>query len=388
MNGRTPTTTQPIKIVQLNIQRKKHLTIQLLNNHISDIDILLLQEPAWSFIGREQNSGRVIDGPVALQGWSTILPVASQHENSPRPHTLTYFRPRSDFSITLPVRTDIMEDRDIQILEIAQTNQPTSTIINIYNDSPKGELCILNQLRNNPIALPNHPTLITGDFNLHHPTWSRDDRALDQDQLSTTIAEWLAQENYTLLNKRGEITHLARHAGERASVIDLSFANSEAARLDTFKHWTINPDLSLDSDHNAITFSLDHGLKEIPNLMPIKYNTKKVDPDEWTKSFDQELKRAETVLAPLLNNKTPSSDQLDVYAETVSEAIQNALAATAPERRPSPNAKPWWDEDLSTATRNIANARTALQTHQNLTGEFDLTLHTNLIRNRNFFKRL
>jgi hypothetical protein len=122
--------------------------------------------------------------------------------------------------------------------------------------------------------------------------------------------------------------------------------------------------------------------------MPIKYNTKKVDPDEWTKSFDQELKRAETVLAPLLNNKTPSSDQLDVYAETVSEAIQNALAATAPERRPSPNAKPWWDEDLSTATRNIANARTALQTHQNLTGEFDLTLHTNLIRNRNFFKRL
>lgn len=166
---------------------KKHTTVQLLNKFISDIDILILQEPAWSFIRRDKTSGDEINGPVALQGWSTILPVTSINNDSPRPRTLTYFRPRPDFTVTL--RSDIMEDRDIQILEIAQTNQPKTTIINIYNDSPKGDQCILNQLRNLPDALPTHPTLLTGDFNLHHPMWSRDDKALDQDQLSTSIAK-------------------------------------------------------------------------------------------------------------------------------------------------------------------------------------------------------
>jgi Endonuclease-reverse transcriptase len=254
MIGRTPTLTQPIKIVQLNVQRKKHLTTQLLNNSFSEIDILLIQEPAWGFIGRDQSTGREILGPVALQGWSTIIPVTSQQADSPRPRTLTYYRPRDDFSITL--RTDILEDRDIQILDIAQTNHPTTTIINIYNDSPKGEFCILNELRTVHDSLPNHPTLLTGDFNLHHPSWSREDRDLEHDQLAFQIADWLGEMNYSMLNKKGEITHLARHAGERPSVIDLSFANPEATRHDTFKHWAINPDFSLDSDHNAITYTI------------------------------------------------------------------------------------------------------------------------------------
>ena len=386
MNDRHPSSTQPIKIVQLNVQRKKHLTTQLLNNFMSDIDILLIQEPAWNFIGRDPNSGREILGPVALQGWSIILPVSSQQPDSPRPRTLTYFRPRNDFSITL--RTDLLEDRDIQILEIAQTNHPTSTIVNIYNDSPKGELCIINQLRNIHHTLPNHPTLLTGDFNLHHPSWSREDRALEQDQLSTQIADWLANNNYSLLNKKGEITHLARHAGERPSVIDLSFANPEAMRRDTFKFWAIDSSLSLDSDHNAITFTIDHGLQEIPNLLPIKLNIKNVDPEKWSNIFEQELNKVNHILAPLLATRSPSDMQLDLYAETLSQCIQNALASAAPERRPSAKAKPWWDKDLTNATKAIAASRAALQTHQNLTGEYDLTLHTNLIRNRNFFKRL
>ena len=328
MNSTPPISTQPIKIVQLNVQRKKHITTQLLNNFISEIDILLIQEPAWGFIGHDQTTGGEIPGPVTLHGWTVILPVSSQRPDSPRPRTLTYFRPREDFSITL--RTDLIEDRDIQILEIAQTNHPTTTIINIYNDSPRRELCILNRLRDTHDTLPNQPTLITGDFNLHHPLWSREDRALERDQLAEDTVDWLTQKNYTLLNKKGEITHLARHAGERPSVIDLSLANPEAVHLDTFKHWAVNPDLSFDSDHNAITFTLDHGLQEIPNLLPPKFNIQKVDPEEWGKLFEQELMKADHILAPLLTNESPSNDQLDQYATTLLETIQNALALAAP----------------------------------------------------------
>ena len=134
MNGHPPIITLPIKIAQINIQRKKHATIQLLNNNTTEFDIILIQEPAWSFIGRDPDTGKEINGPVALHGWSTILPVTSMTDTSLRPRTLTYYRPRPDFNITL--RSDLIEDRDIQVLDIYQLNQPTATIINVYNDTP------------------------------------------------------------------------------------------------------------------------------------------------------------------------------------------------------------------------------------------------------------
>ena len=92
-----------------------------------------------------------------------------------------------------------------------------------------------------------------------------------------------------MLNQKGEITHLARHDGECPSVIDLSFANHSATTQDTFKMWAIDPSLAHDSDHNAIKFTIDHGLKEIENLLGIKYCMNNVDPADWTKAFEAEL---------------------------------------------------------------------------------------------------
>lgn len=193
------TTTQPIKIAQLNVQRKKQVILQLLNNFTLDFDILLIQEPAWGFMRHDPISGQEIAGPVALKGWNTILPVTSITPTSPHPRTLTYYRQQLDFSITL--RSDLMENRDIQILDVSQTGHPTTTIFNIYNDSPKGDLCILNQLRLMDDIIPQHSTILTGDFNLHHSSWAWDDRANDSDQLTNTIANWLASKNLSLLNK-------------------------------------------------------------------------------------------------------------------------------------------------------------------------------------------
>ena len=384
MSEQRTCTTHPLKIAQLNIQKKKHATIQLLNNHTTDFDIILIQEPAWGFIGRDP-SGTEIKGPVALQGWNTILPVTSVNNTSPRPRTLTYFKPRPDFTIT--VRSDIIEDRDIQFLDITQGDHPKVSLINIYNDTSLGAECILNKIRH-PNIIPSHPTLITGDFNLHHPLWSKDDRLENPDRLTTDITDWLTQSNLTLLNPKGEITHLARHGGERPSVIDLSFANPEACTQDTFKEWAIDPAISHDSDHNGIKFTIDHGLKEIDNTLGIKYSLNKVDPGEWTKCFEDELSEVSNALNTFYANETPSDDQLDEYATILSTAIQKAIAKAAKERTPSTNAKPWWDAELSAAAKNVANARLAQQSFQQLTGEYSAPLQVNIARNRNFFKRL
>ena len=220
MTGQPYITTQPIRIAQLNIQKKKQATIQLLNNFKDNFDIFLIQEPAWGFIGRDSNSGKEIHGPVVLQGWSTILPLSTFDATSPRPRTLTYFKSCPDFSVTM--RSDLIEDRDIQFLNICQPGHPTISVLNIYNDPTRGEDCILNKIcLNNNILPTHHPTLLTGDYNLHHPKWSRDDRLTVPDQLTSNIVDWLAQSNHSMLNQKGEITHLARHDGERSSVIDL-----------------------------------------------------------------------------------------------------------------------------------------------------------------------
>jgi hypothetical protein len=162
MIERPPITTQPIRFAQLNIQKKKHATIQLLNNHKDDFDIFLIQEPAWGFIGRDPSTGKDIHGPVALQGWNTILPVSALNDTTPRPRTLTYYKPCPDLSVTL--RSDIIEDQEIQVLDITQPGHPPYTVINVYNDPTKGDDCILNRLRLSGDTLPQHPTLITGDF--------------------------------------------------------------------------------------------------------------------------------------------------------------------------------------------------------------------------------
>lgn len=323
---------------------------------------------------------------MALQGWRTILPLSSFDTTSPRPRTLTYFKSRPDFSVTL--RSDLIEDRDIQFLDITQPGHPTISILNVYNDPSKGEDCILNRIRLNDNILPPHPTLLTGDYNLHHPKWSRDDRLAVPDQLTSDIVDWLAQSNYTMLNQKGEITHLARHDGERPSVIDLSFANHTATAQDTFKMWAIDPSLAHDSDHNAIKFIIDHGLKEIENPLGIKYCLDKVEPSDWTKAFEHELDKMAQELDAIYNDPNPTDERLDNYATLLSSALQNAIAQSAKERTPSANSKPWWDTDLASAAKNVANARLAQQSYQHLTGEFSLPLQTNVIRNRNFFKRL
>ena len=108
MNNQNPrkTNIQPICVGQLNTQKKKDAATQLLNQHVQDFNIIILQEPAWGFIS--SNDGREIRGPVMLQGWNPIIPTTTGNNPTTKPCTLTYYCMRPDFSITL--RSDIIED--------------------------------------------------------------------------------------------------------------------------------------------------------------------------------------------------------------------------------------------------------------------------------------
>jgi len=79
---------KPIRVTQLNAQQKKEAVIYILNKHINNFNIILLQEPVWGFIGNE--NGKDIQGPIALQGWIPVIPVTILLDACPR--TMAYFR--------------------------------------------------------------------------------------------------------------------------------------------------------------------------------------------------------------------------------------------------------------------------------------------------------
>ena len=215
-------TIQLICIAQLNTQKKKDTITQLLNHHVQDFNIIILQEPAWGFIGNVD--GKDIQGPIVLQGWNPITPVTNINNINPkRPCTLTYFHSRPDFTVTL--RSDIIEDCDIQILDIDQYNQPCTTLINVYNNPKLQQQSTLNCLRHTNLP-QDHPVIITGDYNLHHDMWASGPVGNDDARTAEPIVEWLTEEGYTLMNQKGEITPPPPcSAQERPSVIDLTFIN-------------------------------------------------------------------------------------------------------------------------------------------------------------------
>jgi hypothetical protein len=299
----------PIRVVQLNAQRKKEVVSSLLNEHTDDFDIIILQEPPWSFIGCE--GGKEVIGPVAAQGWIPISPFPNP--NPTRPRTLTYFKRRQDFTVTL--RPDLCEDRDIQILDIRQSNHPPVFLINIYNDTAGlRNDCILKRLANVPLP-PNTPSIITGDFNLHHTLWSKGTPL--ETTLTDGIVDWLTLKGFSVMNTKGEVTHPARHGNESPSVIDLTFVNGEALNLGIVNEWAVDPTLAHDSDHFAIRFQIDQVSEEIDNLAGEKYSLKEADAQNWI-----------TTLSNLLQNRIspgPSnpSSQMKHFPVTFSICANN-----------------------------------------------------------------
>jgi len=76
-------------------------------------------------------------------------------------------------------------------------------VVNLYNDPWKKKEGSAYKLWN--LNLPRErPTIITGDWNIHHNLWS--DRNHPNNKLTCDIVDWLTDKGYTLLNTRGEHT--------------------------------------------------------------------------------------------------------------------------------------------------------------------------------------
>jgi hypothetical protein len=369
--------TDPIRIVQLNCARGNHVVTNLLNGQIDYADIILLQEPWWGRIGTDAT------GPVANPAWQPILPVSSVPEDR-RPRVMAYVKQRNDFTVTL--RSDITQDLDIQVLDIHQPPHPTTTIVNVYNGGRETRNAA-RHLRDLEVDHEGQPVIITGDFNMKHPWWADTDKA--PAGTAAEFVEWIQNHGYELENKRGEPTFQERGRHARTSTIDLTFTNTAAAAIGSTKEWTVDRDISGDSDHFAIRWEVDYGAEEVRNQAGRWFNLKKADPEEWKGSLRISI-GAEGLFWEAFRDRGQgrTNAELDEAVEKFTGYMERATEATAPERRPCRHAKPWWNKEMEEANQQVSTARKARLEAKQLDGAVAPELEDHYRKSRNLLKRL
>ncbi|KAJ7581607.1 hypothetical protein C8J56DRAFT_729011, partial [Mycena floridula] len=101
-------------------------------------------------------------------GWTPFLPSSAPSKEIPR--VFAYVKKHTGVKVTL--RTDIVQDRDIQVLDISAPGIDLFTVVHIYHDGTRGRQGMAWRVRS--LNLPkDRPVLITGDWNLHHNRWCR-----------------------------------------------------------------------------------------------------------------------------------------------------------------------------------------------------------------------
>ena len=301
----------------LNCNKANYIGHAVLNSLTDRTSIILFLESWLGKIGSNRSdsdpSGTDIYGMVHQKLWSQFIPVPHLAGTRDTARVTAYVN-KSHISSFFRVsqRTDILEHPDLLILEVVLGNK-SFLLINVYNDEHNSALSLLINS-----ALPdNLPVIITGDFNLHHLSWSTPDK--DESPFSNSFLQWAEPRGFVLLNEPEEVTF---ERGLDSSVLDLTWANRKALPL--IHDWRVHSGLDFASDHLPITWSFNHPHNSDPPVLPDKF---KFHPDvekDWKRSFVSLMRTNPPPLPP-----DPSIADLDRIIFFLNEGLHAASIETA-----------------------------------------------------------
>lgn len=312
----------PSRIVQLNIARSSART-HIMLNHLTDTHILLLQEPWYGRIGLDKADtspeGRPINGFTASQAWESFAPLAPGC-----PKVATYVK-HNVAGLKATPRPDIAKHPNLLPVEITYGGS-TFLTVNVYNGGNGAKAEAVTMLSFLPLS-PAVPTVVAGDFNLHHSAWSIPPSA--NQQSAEDLLEWATDNLFFLANPRGVRTRLGAD-GQRDSIIDLVFINRAAVDMSMFSAPIVDENLSFGSDHNAIVYTA-----QLPP--PVEEDSpsdlgKRLDPEkqqEWSAEFSARIRE---VTAGYRNPET--AQELDQLVDRLVECYVQATNACMPDCKP------------------------------------------------------
>src|SRR5258708_13584056 len=102
---------------------------------------------------------------------------------------------------------------------------------------------------------PGTPTIITGDWNLHHNNWNSMVEIESTPARTQEEVDWLKGQSFSLCSERNVHTRSGT-GSQQASVIDLTFANEIATVQRIVSNHTANRDLPPLLNHHPPTLTL------------------------------------------------------------------------------------------------------------------------------------
>jgi ribonuclease HI len=345
--------SHPTRVLQLNAARSNTRMHGILNDdEFAEFDIILFQELWYGRIGLERSAvstaGELIYGTISNPAWDGFIPSNTTRDNPAR--VATYVRKRS--CIAARPRPNIIETPDIMCISL-QREATSAIVINVYNPGPGRRATSVHALME-VVLDPSLPTVVAGDFNLHHAAWALNDRpgwgpscaAADK------LIEWLASNALTLENDIQVPTRIGR-TNQQDSILDLTFWNYAATENNIFADWDCRPDLALRSNHNAITWTIRADEVDNPTNEQdpdSKYHVDASRQSEWRQEY---LDATRSRLAPTFT--TPN--EVTAATDLIMKACDHATASTMPTHTAhSLHKAKWWNNNCAIALCTLRSA--------------------------------
>ena len=327
------------------------------------------------------SDGTPIFGLPHQSSWNSFHPTQITTDASTNPRVAAYVNRRLK-KLQVSVRSDIFSHHDILALEFRSKGK-SLLMINVYNDVHNSAVDALYKA---PL-LGDVPTIITGDFNLHHSLWSVEDPAPRSSGKAADFVEWLEANSFHLCNAPGEITFQRPLRNSlQTSVLDLTWVNDAALAMGALKEWTVSPDLHTASDHLPITWT-SHLLTDSSPLEPPELPIFRFDDEaagEWTQAFLGELsgrmypvrsptderdeERGEGALRTALEDEGPALvARCKKQVSDIMEAMAVASSCTLKLCAFHPRASPWYTEEVALTVAEVKKSRLCLRRSPNPT---------------------
>ena len=309
----------------------------------SPYDIILVQEPWFGRINTLRDDsdpdGVEVRGTTANNKWECILP---QYTTSETCKVAIYIRVDLARRAFVRRRDDLLNSISGLIVDLS-FDDDVLRLITIYHTVPKKGhgLGQLLSLELDPLV----PTLIAGDFNTHGPAWSLPGATLSP--WAHALEGWFDDNELSLCNPHGIATWLGRE-DQRPSVLDLLLLNPIASSSDQFSDTSVSFELSLGSDHAALSvlWTLLHALPPLPRSTLPGFAIEDDLQEQWCNAFA-------TIPNPVISS--PSS--LAIAADCLISDINDTSAALfEPRKTPDPRGTCWWSAACSAALATVQSA--------------------------------
>jgi ribonuclease HI len=216
-------------------------------------------------------------------------------------------------------------------------------IFNVYNEVATDTLSKLEEAIGD--VDPADELLVLGDFNLHHPLWSKTHRRANQGiRAAQPLLRIVESFHLQLLTVPGTTT---RRWAEGESTIDLTFASEDiASRL---IHCRVDAQSDYDSDHLPIATSIDW------RWQPATLTKKRM----WTKTDLTLLRQAVQNKLPKMPDALTLSDEggINEYVQSIVNALVAGIDASTPWSNPSSCSIPGFDKECKAICTEVQQLR-------------------------------